>query len=313
MSHLPQNTTFYASQIYAPIQSNQIHGYLKAIKVPREVYSEQHLQIPHEIGTVRTHSYPSVQRVEDPKNENKSVEEKRKKNREAAAACRQRRIDLIGKLEKDVEHLENETKELRLAMELLTQKNESLALLLEAHNIQIPKTLLARLDKKIAGLTKNSVLKSPPKVVNLPLKRGRKRKSDIRDEEVKEESITPKLFVNENSASKEETQKETHNTTPANKLVLPDISVIQNNSMHTIPHVTLMAPEESTERPRDLLINNEAPGCTLALFSFNTPNVQQLNLFCQQTGITPIAALPKIVFPTSDRDHPSKDNELDVL
>ena len=62
MSHLPQNTTFYASQIYAPIQSNQIHGYLKAIHMPREV--EQHLQIPHEIETVRTHSYPSIQRVE---------------------------------------------------------------------------------------------------------------------------------------------------------------------------------------------------------------------------------------------------------
>jgi hypothetical protein len=83
-----------------------------------------------------------------------------------------------------------------------------------------------------------------------------------------------------------------------------------------------------TERPRNLLINNEAPGCTLTLFSFNTPSnqnfhflnqifsnlaVHQLNLLCQQTGITPIAALPKIVVPTSDRDHPSKDNELHSL
>jgi hypothetical protein len=68
MSHLPQNSALYAPQIYAPsIQSNQTHGYLKAIHLPREVYSEHHLQIPHEIypdEIVRTHSCPSVQTVE---------------------------------------------------------------------------------------------------------------------------------------------------------------------------------------------------------------------------------------------------------
>uniref|UniRef100_A0A914C5Q9 BZIP domain-containing protein n=1 Tax=Acrobeloides nanus TaxID=290746 RepID=A0A914C5Q9_9BILA len=317
MSHLPQNSALYAPHIYAPsIQSNQTHGYLKAIHLPREVYSEHHLQIPHEIypdEIVRTHSCPSVQVVEDSKNENKVVAEKRKKNREAAAACRQRRMDLIGKLEENVGHLENEIKDLRRVMDLLTQKNESLAELLETHNIKTPKTLLAKFDKKIAELTKNSVLKSLPKVVNQPLKRGRKRKVDIRNEEVKVEPITPKLFATENSTRKEETQQETHNTSQANEFLSPNISVSQNHAVSTIPHVTLMTQEEITERPRNLLINNDAPGCTLALFSFNTPTVHQLNLLCQQTGITPIAALPKIVVPTSDRDHPSKDNELHPL
>ena len=103
-------------------------------------------------------------------------------------------------------------------------QNESLAELLETHNIKTPKTLLAKFDKKITELTKNSVLKSLPKVVNQPLKRGRKRKVDIRDEEVKVEPITPKLFATENSTSKEEAQQETHNTSQANELLLPHIS-----------------------------------------------------------------------------------------
>uniref|UniRef100_A0A914DA77 BZIP domain-containing protein n=2 Tax=Acrobeloides nanus TaxID=290746 RepID=A0A914DA77_9BILA len=260
-------------------------------------------------------------------------DKRRQRNKEAAARCRQRRIDLMSTLQDQLESYKQQNNEMDRAIQMLNQQKMQCINILQHHGCVVPKDLLEQPAFNIntyindTGMHSKNHLQPLPPLLASPPQNSNKRRANQQPQH--HQQRMPVVTMAEGMNGYDD-MLDSVSPAPSSTYTSSSSSLITNNDP-VISEAAVDGPKHkrvkeerasplnesdhhvARTRPGTLPINSNIwttlPSITTpstGLIGFDTLSSNDYGLMNQQTGITPIVPQPQPVISSSGLQPPSE-------